>query len=80
MSSFLSPAHLEISDNASERLKERRITRQMVRLCIEKGRLFGVDINGRRVKQILIKKRALIVVYLGTTKGQLVVTAYWKES
>lgn len=75
----MSPAHLEISEHAAERLRERVITRSQVRLCLAKGELTGLDLRGRFVREIKITKRILVVVYLQAKAGYIVITAYWRS-
>jgi len=75
---LMPPARLEISAHASERLRERLITRSQVRQCLAKGVLNGLDLRGRFVKEIAIEKRILVVVYLQAKAGYIVITAYWK--
>lgn len=74
----MAPAHLDISTHAAERLRERLITRNQVRICLAKGRLCGVDVRGRYVKEVRIERRVLVVVYLQVKAGYLVITAYWR--
>jgi hypothetical protein len=75
----MSPAHLEISEHAAERLRERVITRSQVRQCLAKGDLIGLDLRGRFVKEIKITRRILVVVYLQAKAGYIVITAYWRS-
>ncbi|MCX6105044.1 MAG: DUF4258 domain-containing protein [Proteobacteria bacterium] len=75
----MSPAHLEISEHAAERLRERVITRSQVRQCLAKGELTGLDLRGRFVREIKITKRILVVVYLQAKAGYIVITAYWRS-
>ena len=75
----MSPFRLEISSHASERLKQRRITRAQLRNCISQGVLVGADINGRKIKQKRVGSKILVVVYLDILGGHFIVTAYWKE-
>ena len=74
----MSPARLEISAHAAERLRERVITRSELRQCLAKGELSGLDLRGRFVNEIKIAKRILVVVYLQAKAGYIVITAYWK--
>ena len=70
---------LELSPHAAERIKQRRSTRAQLRSCLAKGKNYGVDLSGRRVRRIRFGSRVLEVVYLEGTKGYLVVTAYWRN-
>ena len=72
---LMSPARLEISAHAQERLRERVITRSELRQCLAKGVLTGLDLRGRFVKEIKIAKRILVVVYLQAKAGYIVITA-----
>ena len=74
----MSPAKLEISDHAQDRLRQRRITRQQVRDALAGGEPIGVDLRGRRMVRKKIRGRYLIVVYLTVIGGFLLITAYWK--
>ena len=74
----MSPFRIEFSSHAQQRLKERTITRQQIRQCLTDGVLMGLDIRGRKVKNVLLSKRLLEVIYLETKNGTLIVTAYWK--
>lgn len=74
----MSPAKLELSDHAKERLKQRRITRQQVRDALASGEFLGVDLRGRRMVGKKVRGRILIVVYITAAGGFLVITAYWK--
>ena len=74
----MAPAHLEISTHAAERFRERVITRSQVRLCLAKGKLCGLDLRGRFVRELKIEKQVLVVVYLQVKAGYSVITAYWK--
>lgn len=71
--------HIEYSNHAKERLKERRITRQQVTECLFEGTLIGFDLRGRKMNQKKISKQALIVIFVDSDGGgKVVVTAYWK--
>jgi hypothetical protein len=74
----MSPSRLEVSPHAIERLKQRLITRENVRLCLAEGLLVSADISGRLVKEKKIGKKTLVVVYINELGGQMLVTAYWK--
>ena len=75
----MSPFKLEISDHAAQRLKQRLITRDLVRQCVIKGQLVGFDIRGRVIREFLVGRRRLVVIYIEITLGVLVVTAYWRD-
>lgn len=75
----MSPFKLEISDHAAQRIKQRVITRALVRRCVVSGQIVGFDIRGRVIREMSFGKRKLVVVYLEIKLGALVVTAYWKE-
>jgi len=74
----MAPSRLEISDHAQDRIKQRGITRQQVRNCLNLGKITGIDLRGRKICQKRIGSRLLIVVYIEVVGGQLVVTACWK--
>jgi hypothetical protein len=74
----MAPSRLEISDHAEERLKQRGITRQQVRNCLNLGATVGIDLRGRKICQKRIGSRLLIVIYIEVVGGQCVITAYWK--
>ncbi len=73
----MSPFLLEVSEHAHERLKTRRIARNLVRQCIIKGELVELHENGREVRQLSIKNKILEVVYLAKKGGFILITAYW---
>jgi Domain of unknown function (DUF4258) len=75
----MAPFRLDISEHAAHRLKERGITREVIRRCISAGERTSLDVNGRLVKQLLFKDKILTVVYLELKGGALVITAYWKD-
>ncbi len=74
----MSPFRIDFSQNAQDRLKQRRITRKDVRRCLIDGMICGVDIRGRKIKRLGFSKRVLEVVYLETANTIVIVTAYWK--
>lgn len=74
----MSPFKIEYSLHATERLKERGITRQQIRLTLTHGRLAGIDLRGRKIKTLDFSKRKLEVVYIEDMSQIVVVTAYWK--
>jgi Domain of unknown function (DUF4258) len=74
----MAPSRLEISNHAKERLKQRLITRNLIRKTLALGNLVGTDLKGRKIKQKKFGKRILIVVYLENIGGQSVITSYWK--
>ena len=75
----MAPARLEIPQHAALRLRQRRISRQMIRRCIARGQLLGIDVNGRSIAALAVGKRTLVVVYIAEKHGFLAVTAYWKD-
>lgn len=75
----MTPFRLDVSDHAAYRLRERGITREGVRRCIAKGDRTSLDVNGRLVKEIRLKRKILVVVYIELKDGALVITAYWKD-
>ena len=74
----MSPFKIEFSPHAQERLKQRRITRRQVRICLTQGALVGIDIRGRRIKNLDFSGKTLEVIYLDSGKETLIVTSYWK--
>jgi Domain of unknown function (DUF4258) len=74
----MAPSRLEISNHAKERLKQRLITRNLIRKTLALGKLVGTDLKGRKIKQKKFGKRILIVVYMENMGGQSVITSYWK--
>ena len=74
----MAPSRLDVSNHAKERLKQRKITRNLIRKVLALGTLVGADLKGRRIKQKKFGKRTLIVIYVENVGGQSVVTAYWK--
>lgn len=75
----MSPFILDVSAHAHERLKQRKITRFAVRLCLARGRLVTIDINGRRTNRMKFGSRELECVYLQKKSGYVLVTAYWRS-
>lgn len=70
---------VEYSEHALERMKERRITRQQVTKCLFDGGLAGFDLRGRRMMQVKINGRVLLVIYVDLDGGgKHVITTYWK--
>lgn len=74
----MAPSRLEISNHAKRRLKQRKITRNLLRKTLALGTLVRMDLKGRKIKQKKFGKRTLIVVYIENIGGQSVITSYWK--
>jgi hypothetical protein len=68
---------LEISEHANDRLKQRKVTRHLVRQCIVKGELVELHDNGREVRRIKVRSKILEAVYLPKKGGFILITAYW---
>jgi hypothetical protein len=62
------------------RLKLRKVTRQLIRDCLYKGKLVSTDGNGRRINEKNFGKHTLVVAYLQVRDGYMVITTYWKGS
>ena len=73
----MSPFRIEFSPHASQRLKQRAVTRREVRTCITQGDLIRLDLNGRKVNHFRFLKRILEVIYIDEKDGVTVITAYW---
>ena len=73
----MSPFILDISPHAVERLKQRKISRSLVRKTIVLGQLVSVQSNGRNIRQLKVRGRTLEVIYLNCSGGFILVTCYW---
>jgi hypothetical protein len=74
----MSPFILEIPKHAAERLKLRKVSRNLVRRCITRGELIEVRANGRKIRHLRIGQRILEVVYLDRVGGFILVSCYWE--
>ena len=74
----MSPARLDISKHAKERLKQRGITRQRVREAMAKGQIISLDYRDRKLAEHSVGQKTLVVIYLEIKGGYLIVTAFWK--
>lgn len=69
---------IHFSGHALIRIKERKITRSQVKLCLKKGLHKGLDVSSRNLTQMRFGGRILEVVSVNFENEIVVVTAYWK--
>lgn len=74
----MSPFVLEVPKHAAERLKLRKVSRNLVRRCITRGELTEVRSNGRKIRRLQVGNRVLEVVYLDRAGGFILVSCYWE--
>ncbi len=67
-----------LSDHAKQRIKERRITRSQIRICLLQGFITHLDINGRKTKNLKFGNKTLEVIFLEQAHRAIIITAYWK--